>query len=113
MSKKKLFKKHLEKGRFYLHNDNKGGHPAYLYKKFDKRNMYFVLVFTSSPGPKRIKLKYSIEPCKIKKSFVHSSPSVTKRRNLGSKKLIGIQIHKDDKPLIELIQKKKRSTGTN
>ena len=33
MSKKVIFKKHLEKGRFYIHGDRHGGHPALLYKK--------------------------------------------------------------------------------
>ena len=33
MSKKAIFKKHLEKGRFYIHSDGHGGHPAILYKK--------------------------------------------------------------------------------
>ena len=37
MSKKKIYNKHLEKGRFYLHSDGHGGHPALLYKKEIKR----------------------------------------------------------------------------
>ena len=40
MSKKKLYKKHLQKGRFYVHGDNNGGHPAFLYKKRDRKNLY-------------------------------------------------------------------------
>ena len=43
MSKKKIYNKHLEKGRFYLHSDGHGGHPALLYKKRDKKNKYYVL----------------------------------------------------------------------
>lgn len=56
MSKKKIYSKHLEKGRFYIHSDGHGGHPALLYKKRDKKNIYFIVVFTSSNGPKRKKL---------------------------------------------------------
>ena len=107
MSKKKIYSKHLEKGRFYIHSDGHGGHPALLYKKKDRKNEYYVVIFTSSPGAKRIKLKHSIEPIKVNISFVHSVPRKSKRRDLGSRALIGIRIHKDDKPLIKSIEKKK------
>ena len=107
MSKKVIYKKHLEKGRFYIHSDGHGGHPALLYKKIDKKNIYFVIIFTSSPGPKRIRLKHSIEPIKVSISFVHNKPTVGKRRDLGSKPLTGIKISKEDKPLIESIKRKK------
>ena len=107
MSKKKIYNKHLEKGRFYIHADGNGGHPALLYKKRDKNNLYFILIFSSSPGPKRRKLKHSIQPAKIKQSFIHNSPTIAKRRDLGRKKLNGIKIDKEDKPLIESIKRKK------
>ena len=107
MSKKKIYNKHLEKGRFYIHSDGHGGHPALLYKKNDRKNVYYVVVFTSSPGPRRIKLKHSIEPIKIRVSFVHNKPSKSKRRDLGSRPLVGIKINKEDKSLIEIIKRKK------
>jgi len=107
MSKKRFFNKHLEKGRFYIHSDGHGGHPALLYKKRDRKNLYFIVIFTSSPGPKRTRLKHSIEPIKIKKSFVHNSPSIVKRRDLGTKPMGGLKINKEDKPLIKTIEKKK------
>ena len=107
MSKKKIYNKHLEKGRFYIHSDGHGGHPALLYKKRDKKNEYYVVVFTSSPGPKRKQLKHSIEPIKIKVSFVHNTPKIGKRRDLGSKPLDDIKLNKEDKPLIEFIKRKK------
>ena len=107
MSKKKIYNKHLEKGRFYVHSDRKGGHPAFLYKKRDNKNLYFIIIFASSPGRKRTKLKHSIQPERIKKSYVHNLPTITKRRNLGSKILDGIRIDKEDKPLIKTIEKKK------
>lgn len=107
MSKKRIYKKHLEKGRFYIHNDRHGGHPSYLFRKRDKKNYYSVIIFTSSPGPKRTKLKKSIEPMKIKTSFVHNSPTIAKRRDLGSKNLVGLKISKDDKPLVKIIGNKK------
>ena len=107
MSKKKIYNKHLEKGRFYIHSDGHGGHPALLYKKNDKKNLYFVIIFTSSDGPKRKKLKHSIEPIKIKTSFVHNTPKASKRRELGSSPIVGLTIDKEDKPLIEFIKRKK------
>ena len=107
MSKKKMFKKHLEKGRFYIHSDRAGGHPALLFKKRDNKNLYFILVFTSSKGPKRKKLKHSIEPKKVKTSYVHSKPKIATRRDLGSKELIGIKVNKEDKPLLKTIERKK------
>ena len=107
MSKKKIYNKHLERGRFYIHSDGHGGHPALLYKKNDRKNEYYVIIFTSSPGTKRIQLKHSIEPLKVEISFVHTSPTKSKRRDLGSNILVGIKIHKDDKPLIKFIETKK------
>ena len=107
MSKKKIYSKHLQKGRFYIHSDGNGGHPSLLYKKSDRKNLYFVVVFTSSPGPKRVRLKHSIEPSKVKQSFVHKMPKIASRRDLGAKILSGIKINKEDKPLIKFIEKKK------
>lgn len=107
MSKKRIISKHLLKGRFYLHSDGNGGHPALIYKKNDNRNIYFIIVFTSSNGPKRKKLKHSIEPEKIKQSYVHNMPKIAKRREISKKELKGIKIHKDDKPLVKSIERKK------
>ena len=107
MSKKKIYNKHLEKGRFYIHSDGHGGHPALLYKKIDKKNIYYLVVFTSSPGPKRKRLLHSIEPIKIKVFFVHNTPKTSKRRELSKSPMKGLKIHKDDKPLIEVIKRKK------
>ena len=107
MSKKKIYNKHLEKGRFYIHSDRNGGHPALLYKKIDKKNKYYVVVFTSSSGKRRTKLKHSIEPIKVKTSYIQNMPAVAKRNELGRKTLNRLHIHKDDKPLVKLIEKKK------
>ena len=107
MSKKKIYSKHFDKGRFYIHSDRHGGHPAYLYKKTDKRNEYFVVIFTSSNGPKRKRLKHSIEPSKVKRTYAHKNPVIAKRRDLGSRELLGLKINKEDKPLIMSIEKKK------
>lgn len=113
MSKKKIYNKHLERGRFYRHNDKHGGHPSLIYKKRDNKNRYYIIIFTSTNGPKRTKLKHSIEPIKIKMSFVHNTPTIAKRRDLGSKPMEGIKVNKEDKPLIKSIEKKKWFTETN
>lgn len=109
MRRKTICNKHIRKGKFYLHSDGQGGHPSLVYKKSDRKNMYFLIVFTSSGGPKRQKLKHSIEPPKIKNSYVHNTPKIAKRRDLGSKELQGLRINKEDKPLIELIKRKNDS----
>lgn len=106
MSKKRIYNKHLEKGRFYIHSDGHKGHPALVFKKIDKKNKYYILVFTSSPGPRRIKLKHSIEPNKIAQSFVHKNPTIAKRGELGKNELKGIKIHKEDKITLKVIIKK-------
>ena len=107
MSKKIIYSKHLVVGKFYLHSDGHGGHPALLYKKIDKLNAYYIIVFTSSHGPKRQQLQHSIEPEKVKNSYVHNTPKIVKRRELSSKPMFGLKIHKDDKPLITIIKNKK------
>ena len=94
MSKKKIYNKHLEKGRFYVHSDNNGGHPALLYKKKDNRNLYYIVIFTSSSGKRRIKLKHSLDPTRAKAAFVHDTPAISKRRDLGRKPLTRLKINK-------------------
>lgn len=107
MKSKIILNKKLQKGRFYYHSDRHGGHPALLYKKRDNDNLYFIIIFSSKPGKKRKKLKHSIEPSKVESSFVHTNPDVVKRRDLGSKRLEGISIDKEDKTTIEVIKRKK------
>ena len=107
MSKKKIYNKHFDKGKFYLHSDKKGGHPAYLYKKRDKNNEYYLVLFSSSNGSGRKRLRHSIEPRKVKTSYVRSFPVVSKRRDLGKNVLNRLKIHKEDKPLIKVIERKK------
>ena len=48
MSKKKIYDKHLEKGKFYLHSDGHGGHPALLYKKWIEKT-FITLLFLHLP----------------------------------------------------------------
>ena len=100
MSKKVIYNKHLEQGRFYIHSDGHGGHPALLYKKNDRKNKYYIIVFTSSNGPKRKKLSHSIEPSKILVSYIHNTPKIVKRKDLGKNQLKGLKVDKEDKAII-------------
>lgn len=103
MSKKKIYNKHLEIGRFYHRSDAKGGHPAYLYEKSDKKNIYKCLVFTSSWSKNVIQLRASIDiDYPYKKYYVHRPPFVGKRRDFGSKPLTRLRINKMDKKLIKI-----------
>ena len=113
MSKKKIYNKHLQKGRFYTHSDRQGGHPALLYKKRDQKNMYFVVLFTSSPGKKRFKLKHSLDQFRKQNYYVHDYPSISRRRDLGRKPLTRLKLNKEDKPIVKMIEKKKWLIGSS
>ena len=43
----------------------------------------------------------------MKVSFVHNTPKISSRRELGRKPMAGLKIDKEDKPLIESIKRKK------
>ena len=106
MSKKRIYGKHLEKGRFYHRSDNNGGHPALLYFKRDKKNIYRVLVFTSKKSLGAILLAKSIDVLyPNKKFYVHRNPYIGKRRDFGRKPLTRLRIQKEDKQLIKSLKK--------
>ena len=106
MSKKKNYSKHLIVGFFYLHGDCNGGHPAYLFSKNDRKNEYYIILFTSKPGKNRIQLKNNIDKRKQTPSYVLVLPKICKRSSLGSKVLTNLKISKQDKCLIETIKRK-------
>ena len=99
MSKKVIYNKHLEKGRFYSVN----GHPGMIYWKNDKKNSYKAIVTGTSPGRHKTKLKHPTE-AKVDTSFVNNRPVLGKRKHFGSKELKGMKFHKDDKKLINEIK---------
>ena len=43
MSKKKIYNKHLERGRFYIHSDGHGGHPALLIRRVIRKTFILLL----------------------------------------------------------------------
>ena len=99
--------KNLKKGKFYLHNDINGGHPALIYKKNYKKNKYKAVQFTSKNGLNRTRLKHNINGNDETPSFVLNQPIEDKRKGFGSKELKGLKIDKDDKYLIIKIKRKK------
>ena len=106
MKKKVKYGKHLEKGRFYHRSDNQGGHPALLYYKKDKNNLYKALVFTSSKTVGTVPLKKSIDIAYPNKQYyVHTKPFIGKRRDFGRKPLTRLRIKKEDRDLIKALKK--------
>ena len=102
MSKKKLYSKHLEKGKFYVVNR----HPGLIVFKNDKKNIYIAVVTGTSRHRHQTKLHHPTEPG-VKESFVNNRPIQGKRKHFGSRELIGMKIHRDDRITIRIIQKKK------
>lgn len=106
MSKKVIYNKHLQKGRFYHRGDKSGGHPALIYEKNDKKNYYKTLIFTSTRSSITIKLNESIDKTQpLKRYYVHKYPYVGKRRDFGRKPLTNLRIGKTDKNLIKQLKK--------
>ncbi len=109
MSKKKIYSKHLEKGRFYHRSDSKGGHPSLLFEKNDRKNKYKTLVFTSSHSQGTAKLKCSIDKNNPRKEYyVHLEVFIGKRRDFGRKILTRLKVHKEDKMLLKIIIRKNK-----
>jgi len=86
ISKKKIYSKYLEKGRFYRHFDSNGGHPALIYYKNDKKNVYKSIKFTSEPGSSRTILKNNIDMNSLNDCYVHNNPVLGTRRDYSGKK---------------------------
>lgn len=105
----KRYKKPLIKGKFYRIKDSNDGHPTKLFRKNTKKNKYWVVRFTSSPGRHRTKLKHQIDPNRNDDSYVINSPIIEKYEQfLSPSPLENLRVHKDDLKTIRQIQKKKR-----
>ena len=103
MSKnKKIFQKHLEKGRFYAVNK----HPGLIVFKNDNKNIYLAVVTGTSRNRHQIRLKHPTEKG-VKVSYVYNRPVQGKRKHFGSHELIGMRIHSDDRLIIRFISKRK------
>ena len=99
MSKKKKYNKHLEKGRFYIVNK----HPGLIVLKNDKKNFYLAVVMGTSKHRHQTKLKHPTES-RVKASYANNRPVQGKRKHFGSKELVGMKIHADDRITIKIIK---------
>ena len=102
MSKKKIYNKHLEKGRFYSVNK----HPGLIVFKNDKNNAYIAVVTGTTKHKHQTQLNHPTEK-KVRTSYVNNRPVLGRRKHFGSKELIGMKIHPDDRIRIRIIAKRK------
>ena len=102
MSHKKIFNKHLEKGKFYSINR----HPGLIVFKNDMKNIYIGVVTGTSKGRHQTKLKHPTEPT-VNVSYVKNRPILAKRKHFGSKELIGMKVHSEDRIIIKIISRRK------
>lgn len=106
--KKTTPKKKLLRGKFYLHGDKNGGHPALVFSTNARKNKYKAVKFTHHYKKGRVPLKHNIDPLdKTRKTYALKKPITDKRSHFNSKELSGLRIHKDDKALIRKIQRTK------
>ena len=103
MSKKKL---KLLKGRFYSIFTTGGSHPSLLFRKNKRKNKYYIVVFDSSNGRHRTRLRYPTSK-EVKESYVQNRPLLSVRKDLGNHELFGLRIHKEDKVMIEIVKHRK------
>ena len=104
--------KNIEVGKFYfIHDGSKTGHPGFVIWKDDEKNRYLVIRTDSDKfgdipkkdrGEKHITMLKHPTENKVMNSYVHNRPMMCKRKDIGSKELIGMRFHQDD---IELIKK--------
>ena len=102
MSKKVIYNKHLEKGRFY----SVLKHPGLIVFKNDKKNIYVAIITGTSQKRHQTRLKHPTEKG-IKQSFVNNRPVQGKRKHFSSKELVGMKIHSEDRIIIKIIKRRK------
>ena len=105
MTKRKKTK--ILRGKFYttFHTGRKG-HPAWIYRKSKRKNKYWAVIFDTTPRKDRKLLSHPIE-LSVKNSYVQRRPVILSHGDLGDHELVGLKIHKEDKPKINLIKRKR------
>ena len=96
----------LFKGRFYSNYKTGGAHPALIIKKDKKHNEYLCVVFDSTNGRHRTKLKHPISENE-RNSYVQNRPLISKKNDFGNHILCGLKIHKEDKMMIKVVSRRK------
>ena len=100
MSKKKC---KLLKGRFYFIYTTGGQHPSLIFKKNRRKNKYYAVVLGTSGGRHRTQLKHPTSPT-IAQSYVQNRPLLGIRKDFGTRELMNIKIHRDDKIIIKIVE---------
>lgn len=105
--------KKIEVGKFYfIHDGSKTGHPGLVVWKDDEKNRYLVIRTDSDKfgdvpkkdrGEKHITLLKHPTEEKVMNSYVHNRPMMCKRKDIGSKELVGMCFHEEDMELIKKI----------
>ena len=109
--------KNIEVGKFYIiYDGSRTGHPGFIINKNDQENWYLVVRTESDKKgaiTKRelqrqhlIDLKHPTDTSVIK-SYIRSRPLMCKRKDIGSKELIGMKFHEDDISKVIEVSKKK------
>ena len=101
MSKRRIYNKHLVKGKFYAVNK----HPGLIVFKNDKKNLYIAVVTGTTRARHQTQLKHPTEN-KVEKTYVKNRPVQGKRKHFGSKELIGMKIHSEDRIVIKIIARR-------
>ena len=98
--------KNIEVGKFYLIFDgSRTGHPGYVVSKDDKKNRYLVVITESDKAGNKSKretdkrhltdLDYPTDSSVIK-SYIKKRPMLCKRKDIGSKELLGMKFNPAD-----------------
>ena len=77
-----------------------------IFKEDDRKNDYYAIVTGTSQARHMTKLNHPTENG-IEASYVKNRPVKGRRKHFGSKELIGVRFHKDDKNLINTIKRRK------
>ena len=100
MEKLKKFDKKLLKGKFYTtYVGSHMGHPGMIYWKNDEKNLYLALTTDTSDGRHRTRLSVPTDNI-VSKSYVYNRPFLGRRKDFGSKELVGMKFSKRDKKKI-------------
>ena len=106
----------IEVGKFYLIFDgSRTGHPGFVVSINKILNQFLVIrIDSDKPGETTkiqrgvrhiTKLKHATSS-NVLNSYVKNRPTLCKKKDIGSKELIGIAFHQDDLPLIKEISKR-------
>lgn len=106
----------IEVGKFYLiHDGSKTGHPGYVIRKDDGNNCYLVVRTESDKKgaitKRDLQRQHLIDlthptDSNVVKSYIRSRPLMCKRKDIGSKELVGMSFHNDDMDKVTTVANK-------